>query len=174
MAKQEENGTVEYAGVSGMVIQNGENGNTEVWVGFDLGKAFAVESFEVMIPAVQARVESGKKPAGYLAKALNRIFLHRAHMNDALSILFDTYTKMIVPGASRVSAVWKARYAMLDDMPNKILKEYAKLYLPDEVDNFILTDKDDRVNLVTRLCTILADEKETSEESEVTEDTVAV
>ena len=176
MAQNENNGVVEYASVSGMVIQSGENGNTEVLVRFDLGKAFAVESFDAMMPAVQARVESGKKPAGYLAKAINRIFLHRAHLQDALSILFDTYVKMSPIKESAKTAVWKARYAMLDAMPNAILKQYAKLYLPEEVNNFILTDKDDKVNLVTKLCTILADEKESeeSEVTEVTEESVAV
>jgi hypothetical protein len=164
-----ENGVVNYAGLQGMVVQSGENGNTEVWFGVDLGAVYTVESVATLQQAVQERIEAGKKPAGVLGKAVNRIFLHRAQVQDALSTLFSTHNNMVTPGASRKSAVWKARYAMLDGMSNKILKMYAADLLPDEVDNYILSDVADRVSLVTKLTTILAEEKEVEE----TEETVA-
>jgi hypothetical protein len=162
-----ENGVVNYAGLQGMVIQNGENGNSEVWFGIDLGAVLTVESVAVLQQAVQERIEAGKKPAGVLSKAVNRIFMHRAQVQDALSTLFSTHSNMVTPGASRERAVWRARYAMLDGMSNKILKMYAADLLPDEVDNYILSDAADRVSLISKLATILAEDKEAEE----TEDT---
>lgn len=151
---------IRYDGLQGLVLQAGETGNTEVWLGIDLGTSFSVESVEALQGDVTARIDAGKKPAGTLAKSINRIYLHRAQMQDALVTLFTTHSNMVSPSVSRKSAVWKARYSMLDSMSNKVLKMYAADLLPDEVDNYILSDAADRVSLVTKLTTILAEDKE--------------
>lgn len=168
-----ENGVVNYDGLVGMVLQTGENGHTEVWLGMDLGATYTVENVEILRGNVAERINTGKKPSGTLKKEVNRIYLHRAQLQDALSTLFATHESMVAPKkepASRKSAVWKARYDLLNDMPRKYLREYGERHLPEEIDNYILSDEGDRVALITKLTTILAGEKET----EASEDTAEI
>jgi hypothetical protein len=162
--EQVENGVVNYDGVSGMVLQSGDSGHIEVWLGVDIGPGVSVENFDSILPVIKERIESKKDFANPLKKQMNRVYLHRAHLQDALVQLFDLYGKITQPKGPK-NAVWKARYAMLDSMSNKVLKMYAADLLPDEVDNYILSDAADRVTLITKLTSILAEDREDKEES---------
>jgi hypothetical protein len=165
MAKHEdgENGVVNYGGFEGMVLQEGENGHSEAWVGMDLGCVVGVDGIEVIIEKIKERIEAGgeRNFGAQLKKHVNRVYLHRAHLQDAVVQLVTLYSKITAPKAQR-SVAWRARFSMLDGMSAKVLKLYAMDYMPEEVDNFILTDAVDRLNLITRLTNILAEEKEES------------
>ena len=106
--------------------------------------------FSHMLDVIEQKITSEKKPAGTLAKALERIAHHRNQLQDALTVLCDTYDRMTNVGsngrAQRASAVVKARRAMLEAMPDKVLRDVAKLYLPHTIDDFILPD--DRAQLI--------------------------
>jgi hypothetical protein len=112
---------------------------------------------DTMVSAIAERIDSGKKPAGVLKKELDRIVLHKAMLDDALTKFLNSYTRMVTP-QSRMSPAQKARLSMLEQMPVKMLKEYAGIYIPDEVGDFILPD--DKEALINRLCEYLTDTKE--------------
>ncbi len=121
------------------------------------------DNFDVVVEKIKERIGSGgeRNFGAQLKRQVNRVYSHRAHFQDALTQIVELYGKITAPKAQR-SQVWKARFSMLEGMSNKVLKLYAADYLPEEVDNFILTDPVDRLNLVTKLTHILANEKEGS------------
>jgi hypothetical protein len=51
-------------------------------------------------------------------------------------------------------------------MKNKMLKEYASEYIPDELDNYILSDSEERDALIHRLCEVMVQGKESEEVGE--------
>jgi len=156
----------------GFEVQVDESGVRTLWLQVHTNGSAVYDLAEIM-PAVQERIESGKMPAGVLAKEVGRVVMHTEQLQGALSTLFKTYGRMVgdVKKASgpRVSTAYKARFALLDGMKNKMLKEYARDYIPDEVDNFILTDSGDREALIHRLCTVLVEDVEGGEGETVAE-----
>jgi hypothetical protein len=138
-----------------------EHGVTTLWLKVTLADNTVVYNPADIMPTVHERIASEKKPAGVLQKESNRIVLHIAQLSDALSTLFHTYERMTtaVP-QKRLSTAYKARFALLDSMKNKMLKEYAAEYIPDELDNYILSDSEERDALIHRLCEVMVQAKE--------------
>lgn len=116
-----------------------------------------------IMPVIMERIESGKKPAGVLAKEVGRIAHHVEQLNDALSTLLTTYHRMVSVTPKKLSVAYRARYAVLNSMKPKMLKDYAKDYIPDEVDNFILSDESDKEALIRRLCEVMVEERDMGE-----------
>jgi hypothetical protein len=134
-----------------------------LWVQVPIHDAPVYDPTEIM-GAVHERIASEKKPAGVLQKESRRIVLHMEQLSDALSNLFKAYARMVsVTPKTRVNTAYKARFALLDSMKNKMLKEYAAEYIPEELDNYILSDTDEREALIRRLCEVMVEEKESEE-----------
>ncbi len=148
----ESNGTVRYDVFADVTVQDG---GKELWFKFSSGCSQIDDLSPVMVD-IQTRIESGKKPAQTLTKQLGRIALHVAQLQDALTELFTCYGRMTGPH-TRMSGSTKARMALLSSMPVKMLKDYAGIYIPDEVGTYILPD--DKTDLIMRLCQVLADDK---------------
>jgi hypothetical protein len=47
-----------------------------------------------------------------------------------------------------------------------MLKEYASEYIPEELDNYILSDREEREALIHRLCEVMVGKKESEEVEE--------
>lgn len=168
MATQEmvENGDVNFSGFDGVAFQG-----SEVWVGINVSTIpSTIETPEALVDFLKERIEKtseGKRDfSTQLKKHVNRVYFHRAHLQDALVQVFELYDKLTAPKTQR-SAAWKARVAVLEGMSNKVLKLYATDYLEDEVDNYILTDEADRATLIAKLATILADDEKSEEKETV-------
>lgn len=104
-----------------------------------------VVALDKIIEAIEQRIAEGKKPSATLRKQLERISDHRAQLEDAITKLFGAYARMTaeVP-YQRGSVAAKARRDMLAAMTDKVLKEFAKVYL-DDVSEYVLPD--DRAQL---------------------------
>ena len=153
----------------GFKVETDESGVSTLWLQLSVKDAPIYDPAEIL-PAVQERIDSGKKPAGVLSKSLERIYHHTEQLCNAVSTLFETYDRMVsVQPRTRVSAAYKARFSLFDNMKNKMLKEYALDYIPDEVDNYILTDASEREALIRRLCDVMVEEKEDNERTEAVE-----
>jgi hypothetical protein len=151
----------------GFDVVTDASGVKTLWLKMDINDTPIYNPADIM-PAVHERIMADKKPAGVLVKECKRIVLHMAQLNDALSTLFRTYERMVsVVPQKRLSTAYKARYALLDSMKNKMLKEYASEYIPDELDNYILSDSEEREALIHRLCAVLVIEKEGEEVGDV-------
>jgi lambda repressor-like predicted transcriptional regulator len=138
-----------------------------LWLKVTLADNTVVYNPADIMAAVHERIASEKKPAGVLQKESNRVVLHITQLSDALSTLFNTYERMVsVTPKVRVSTAYKARFALLDSMKNKMLKEYASEYIPDELDNYILSDSEEREALIHRLCVVMVGKKEGEEVEE--------
>jgi hypothetical protein len=144
-----------------------ENGVTTLWLKVTLADNTVVYNPADIMTAVHERIASGKKPAGVLQKESNRIVLHIGQLSDALSNLFNTYERITsVTPKTRMSVAYKARFALLDSMKNKMLKEYAGEYIPEELDNYILSDSEERNALIHRLCEVMVEKREGEEVEE--------
>lgn len=151
-------GDVDFSGFDGVAFQG-----SEVWVGIPVGGDIPLESPETLVSFLKERIEGaneGKRDfSTQLKKHVNRVFFHRAHLQDALTQVFELYERITTPKAPK-SAAWKARVSMLEGMDNKLLKMYAVKYLPDEIDSYILSDDADRASLIVKLATILSQDTE--------------
>ena len=115
-------------------------------------------NIERMGMVINDRIRDDKKPAATFVKCLERINLHRAHLTQAYVELFETYQRMLTP-AARTSPIDKARTAMFDKMPDKLLKANAELYIGlDKVNDFILPDEREQL-----IDTVVAAMRETKE-----------
>ena len=94
--------------------------------------------------SIMERVESGKRPAGQLKTQLGRIVLYRETLQEAYTALFEIYHNMTSEPKKRLSASLKARMEMLEGLPDKVLKDYAAVYI--DISDFILPD--DREQLI--------------------------
>ena len=103
-----------------------------------------IGSVEVFRQSIMERVESGKRPAGQLKTQLGRIILYRETLQEAYEALFEVYRNMTSEPKKRLSASVKARMEMLEGLPDKVLKEYAAVYI--DISDFILPD--DREQLI--------------------------
>lgn len=144
----------------GFEVETSDSGVKTLWLKLAVGQS--VHNPVDIMPAVQERIDSEKMPAGVLSKEVARIVLHVSQLEGALGTLFSTYDRM-VGTTKKTSAAYKARYALLDSMSNKVLKMYAEDYIPDELDNYILSDSNERIALIERLCAVLVEEKENGE-----------
>lgn len=104
----------------------------------------AIDSVEAFTQSIMERVESGKRPAGQLKTQLGRIVLYRETLQEAYTALFEIYHNMTSEPKKRLSASLKARMEMLEGLPDKVLKEYAAVYI--DISDFILPD--DREQLI--------------------------
>lgn len=155
-----------FSGEGFDVVADAE-GFTELWLKVKLADATILYNPADIMPAVNERIAAGKKPAGILQKESNRVVLHIAQLSDALSNLFNTYERMTYERPqTRMSAAYKARFALLDSMKNKMLKEYAAEYIPEELDNYILSDSEERNALIHRLCVVMVEKKDGEEVEE--------
>ena len=95
------------------------------------------------IPFMVGRIQSEKKPGATFEKELGRIELHRNQLRDAYMSLFDSYLYASQP-QKRVSnsaiAATTAQREMLVNMPDKMLRSFAQIYLSDEALDYILPE----------------------------------
>lgn len=120
-----------------------------------------VYDLAAILPVIQERVENEKRPAGVLSKELGRVVLHVDQLNDAVSKLFATYARMVstVPQKrDRKSNAYKARFALLNGMKDRMLREYGREYFPEEIDDYVLNDPHERETLIHRLCEAVVDD----------------
>lgn len=151
----------------GFEVRVDNSGNYTLWLHVQTGEN--VYDMVTIMPAILERIERGERPAGVLKKEVERIALHVEQLNGAVSTLFSTYARMIAPKVvkeKKLSTAYKARFALLDGMKFKMLKEYARDYIPDEVDNYVISDASEREALIHRLCEVLVEEKEENREEE--------
>ena len=107
--------------------------------------------------AIEGKINSSERPSATLVKALNRIAHHLEQLTDSTGTLFAAYQNMVKPAVEKKqSATYKARWDMLKAMPDKVLKSFAAVYIPDEVDNYILPD--DREVVMKALMVALQEE----------------
>ena len=90
-----------------------------------------------MIPMINQRITEEKKPHATFERCLEQIELHRRLLMDAYVTLFETYRNMTTP-STRTSPIDKARVAMLQNMPDKLLRANAELYIKDKANDFML------------------------------------
>lgn len=145
-------------------VQVDDDGNAEMWVGFPIGK-FGVGDAEKLVNNLVDVLESGKRGSIHLTKQLDRVEHHKAQLEDALTSVVATYTRMHNK-VQRTSPIYKARKDMLEDMPIKALKEYARSYNVPDLDEYILSDPEDKGKLVVTLLDILMEEKNGKENGE--------
>ena len=150
----------------GFEVETSESGVKTLWLRLGVGQS--VHNPVDIMPTVHERIASEKMPAGVLSKEVARIVLHVGQLEGALKTLFTTYDRM-VGTTGKKSAAYNARFSLLDGMSNKVLKAYAEDYIPDEVDNYILSDSAERLAMIERLCAVLVEEKEDTEGEESTE-----
>lgn len=153
------NGVADYSGIVHAVF------NTDgISMSFQYPEGMSIyTTFDDVLTAVQSAIadtESTRNGKKTYMKELARIAIHRDQLQDALSKLLATYVAHL-PGEkvakTRQSAAYKARYAMLNGMRDKMLRAYAEDFLPDGMGDLILPD--DREVLIAQLCAALADEQ---------------
>jgi len=64
------------------------------------------------------------------------------------------------------SAAYRARFALLDGMKDRMLREYARDYIPEEIDDFVLSDAGEREAMIHRLCEVMVEDKGEDEGTE--------
>ena len=114
--------------------------------------------------AVNTRIAEAKPGAGVLSKQLERLAHHVEQLGDSAVKLFSAYQN-ITAKPTRTSAAAKARRAMLEAMSNKMLKEFAGIYM--DISEYVLPD--DRAALIDTLLAAMAHSETESETSEKTE-----
>lgn len=95
----------------------------------------------VMASHIDARIADGKKPSATYEKLLESIDVQREQLADFYTRLFETYQRDtdITPKVRR-SSKDIAMVEMLSTMPDKMLKDFARIALGDNVDEYILPD----------------------------------
>jgi len=112
--------------------------STSFKVPVDLG-TITCDTIAAMIPHINERITTEKKPGATYERCLQQIEFHRDQLIKAYVKLFETYVYATVPQV-RTSPAIKAAIAMLQVMPTAMLKQYARLHIGDKVDDFILPD----------------------------------
>lgn len=94
-----------------------------------------------MADHINDRISTEKKPAATYEKLLGSIDTQREQLADFYTRLFECYQRAIddTPKVRR-SAKDIAMVEMLAAMPDKMLREFCKITLGDNVDEYILPD----------------------------------
>jgi len=107
------------------------------------------DAIEKMIPLINERITTERKPGATFEKELARIEHHRSQMRDAYVALFECYQRMVTP-ATRTSPTDKAMVDMLTMMPDKMLRDFCTLHVgSDKAMSFVLPDERDELIDVT-------------------------
>lgn len=102
------------------------------------------EMIEKAIPFINDRLITRQKPAATFEKELQRIEHHREQLRSAYLSLWESYVYASTP-QTRQSAVDKAKLEMLSAMPDKMLRQFAELYLDGTAQDYILPDEKERL-----------------------------
>jgi hypothetical protein len=97
------------------------------------------------LPVITERIQTGQKPAATFEKELSRIELHRQQLRDAYLSLLQSYAYIITP-QTRQSPKDKIILDMLEAMPDKMLRQYAEMYLANgQAQEYVLPSERDRL-----------------------------
>ena len=98
------------------------------------------------IPFISERIQSERKPGATFEKELNRIEIHRNQLSTAYMSLIESYLYASQPQkrtSNGAIAATTAQREMLTSMPDKMLREFAKLYISDAAQEYLLPDEKD-------------------------------
>lgn len=102
--------------------------------------------YEDMASHINNRIAAEKKPSATYAKVLEQIDDTREYLAELYSKLFDVYQRDIDDTPkTRMSPKDKTMADMLASMPDKMLRDFAKLTLGDKADDFILPSERDQL-----------------------------
>ena len=116
------------------------------------------EWLDKAIPWINDRIISEKKPAHTLERAVLNIERYRGMLTDAYTMLFEAYQYCTTP-QTRQKPADKAQLTVFAAMSDKMLREFAKMYLSeDRMGDMILPD--DRETVISEIMATMKAQEE--------------
>jgi hypothetical protein len=102
--------------------------------------------YEGMASHINNRIAAEKKPSATYAKVLEQIDDTREYLSELYAKLFEVYQRDVDDTPkTRMSPKDKTMCEMLGSMPDKMLRDFAKITLGDKADDFILPSERDQL-----------------------------